>query len=201
MQSRWLSAIPAVMFHAGALVGAVIFCLGCGQEPTYQGKPLSKWKAEADDKDPALRLAAVKALGEFGPEATPLLVRLLRHEDEKVRDEAAANLGRLAAEDQAAAVPWIMPLLRDQQKDVRRIAAYTLSRMGPAAKAAIPDLIKLLQDKDPATRCEAAWTLGEMGLQAATAVPALTDLLQDEDNGVRSVAATAIKKIQTGVVP
>lgn len=48
----------------------------------------------------------------------------------------------------AAAVPKIIPLLKEEDGVVRRTAAYALGSVGPAAKAAVPDLKALLQTTD-----------------------------------------------------
>jgi HEAT repeat protein len=65
-------------------------------------------------------------------------------------DAKAGALSELAAggPNSAAAVNDILPLLKDEDPVVRRLAAYALGQIGPAAKAAIPGLTALLQDND-----------------------------------------------------
>ena len=51
----------------------------------------------------------------------------------------------------ASAVNDIIPLLKDEDHVVRRLAAYALYRIGPAAKAAVPALKELMNDPDAST--------------------------------------------------
>lgn len=69
----------------------------------------------------------------------------------KGNGDAKANaLAELAAggPNAAAAAPQVIPLLKDEDPVIRRLAAYALGQMGPAAKAAVADLSALLQDND-----------------------------------------------------
>ena len=65
-------------------------------------------------------------------------------------DAKAAALSELAAggKNSAAAVDEIIPLLKSEDPVIRRLAAYALGQIGPAAKAALPGLTALLQDSD-----------------------------------------------------
>ena len=51
----------------------------------------------------------------------------------------------------ASAVQDIIPLLKDEDHVVRRLAAYALGQIGPAAKAAVPALKELINDPDQST--------------------------------------------------
>ena len=65
-------------------------------------------------------------------------------------DAKSGALAELAAggPNSAAAAPQIIPLLKDEDPVVRRLAAYALGQIGPAAKAALADLKTLLADND-----------------------------------------------------
>ncbi len=65
-------------------------------------------------------------------------------------DAKSAALAELAAggPNSAAATPDIIPLLKDEDPVVRRLAAYALGQVGPAAKAVLPDIKNLLADND-----------------------------------------------------
>lgn len=65
-------------------------------------------------------------------------------------DAKASALSELAAggPNSSAAVNDILPLLKDEDPVVRRLAAYALGQIGPSAKAAIPGLTAMLQDND-----------------------------------------------------
>lgn len=65
-------------------------------------------------------------------------------------DAKATALAELAegGRNSSSAAPQVIPLLKDEDPVVRRLAAYALGQMGPAAKAALPDLTAALQDGD-----------------------------------------------------
>ena len=65
-------------------------------------------------------------------------------------DAKANALAELAAggPNAASAATDVIPLLKDEDPVVRRLAAYALGQMGPAAKAALPELTARLQDND-----------------------------------------------------
>jgi hypothetical protein len=56
------------MQRLGLLLAAVFVgvCLGGEPEPTYEGKTLGQWSAQAKDQDPRLREQAARALGRIG---------------------------------------------------------------------------------------------------------------------------------------
>ena len=85
-------------------------------EPEYQGKPLSRWVAETQDKDAVVRLSAALALGEIGPEAktaVPALTELLKDKDSNVQWAAARALGKIGPEAKMA-TPALTELLKDE---------------------------------------------------------------------------------------
>lgn len=65
-------------------------------------------------------------------------------------DAKEAALTELAAggKNSTAAVNDIIPLLKDEDAVVRRLAAYALGQIGSAAKAAIPNLKAMLTETD-----------------------------------------------------
>lgn len=65
-------------------------------------------------------------------------------------DAKAAALAELAAggPKSAPVVSEITVLLKDSDPVLRRLAAYALGQIGPAAKSAVPDLKRLLEDRD-----------------------------------------------------
>jgi HEAT repeat protein len=66
-------------------------------------------------------------------------------------DAKTAALAELAAggPNAAPAVPEITVLLKDPEPSIRRLAAYTLSQVGPGAKSAKDALKESMQDSDP----------------------------------------------------
>lgn len=82
----------------------------------------------------------------------------------------------------------------------RNNAAYSIARMGPAAKSAVPALIKALNDPEPAVRFPVCIALREIGPDAKDAVPALTEALEDRNEDVAAMARRALMAI-TGEDP
>jgi hypothetical protein len=97
-------------------------------------------------------------------------------------------LHRLRPHKDSQIAPKVIPLLRDDNAMIRRLAAEVLGRNGD--KGVVTALIKVLYDPDADVREAAADALGLIGDQSA--VPALTDLLYDEDTNVRFAATEAL---------
>lgn len=93
----------------------------------------------------------------------------------------------------ASALPELIEHLKDDDDTVRRIAAWALGEMGPAARDAVPALIAVLEDKDSGgARGCAAEALCKIGPTAKSAVPALREALKDKDSVLRVHAASAL---------
>lgn len=90
-------------------------------------------------------------------------------------DAKAAALTELAAggPNSAAAVNDVIPLLKDEDHVVRRLAAYALCQIGPAAKAALPALKELLNDPDTSTGTTALNAINAIDPSAAGGVKVL----------------------------
>ena len=117
---------PVVMQALSALliVMMVGICLGAEQEkqrdiePLYHGKTLSEWSNFAEDKDPAIRIRAAKALGITGPDsktAVPVLIKLLKDKNEDVRRAATKSLGLIGPEAKTA-IPALIELLKEHRE-------------------------------------------------------------------------------------
>jgi hypothetical protein len=94
----------------------------------------------------------------------------------------------LRAHTDARIAPRLIPLLRDENADIRRIAAQALGRNG--TPGAVRALSIALYDHQADVRAAAADALGQIGDRAA--VPALIDALYDDVIEVRFAAAEAI---------
>src|SRR5206468_2956462 len=90
--------------------------------------------------------------------AAPGLIELLRHESAITRAVAAAALARIGAE----AVPALLGALKDDEKQVRRLAARTLGHIRPATEATTRALAELVNDPDPAVGEGAAEALRQL---------------------------------------
>jgi outer membrane murein-binding lipoprotein Lpp len=86
--------------------------------------------------------AAVKALGEAGPEALSALIELVN--DKQVRFEAINVIGRMGPTAKSA-VPVLAKALEEESRaPTMRSPLYALRGIGPDAKEAIPALVKAL---------------------------------------------------------
>ena len=115
---------------------------------------------------PDVRVSAVEALGDIGPDARaalPALIRTLREcEDEDLRDAVVRTLGSI----------------------------------GPATDEVIPALIEAAKSTDEDVRNSAVDALGYIGPRAGEAVPTLTEMLRKSvDTDLRNSIQTAIEEI------
>src|SRR6516225_4315214 len=89
--------------------------------PAYGGKSLREWIAAFAQKDAAVRLRAIEALGNLGPAAktaVPVLMRALNDPVADVRAEAAWALRRVGVEDEEA-IAALIQALQDKEPRVR----------------------------------------------------------------------------------
>lgn len=149
-----------------------LLSIGCKKEKVvYQGKPLRTWIKMLEGPDPIERVAAIKAVGEIGPEAKqaiPVLIEVIRetrNRDKKMLvlcNDALLAMGK-------EIVPYMIDLLKDDSWEMRRGSAWILGKVGPDAKDAIPALTKALNDPHAVVRKKAAESLkkirGEEGKQ------------------------------------
>ena len=162
--------------------------------PVYRGVPLSGYVQELNRTDGSSRADVLRALGSFGPDATPAagaIAGALRDDSAEVRLAAAWALSQIGPRA-APAVKGLADTLRDPNSQVRCVSVLALRSMGAGAKEAVPKLIEALHDSQPFVRAPAADALGSIGPAAQAAVPELTTqlLVKGEVTYVlRSIAA------------
>ena len=139
--------------------------------------------------------AALTPVGRKIDVAVPALIEALQDSDSLVRQYAVAALGN--ANSQAAARA-VIAVLRDEDVDVRRQAAESLSQMGASA---VSELVVAAKDKDVEVRRLAGEILGQIGSNGEQAVPALLGALDDEDISVRWVAVKSLENFGTEAGP
>ena len=135
--------------------------------------------AAAGHDDAEVRARAVDALGDMGRaagDAVPALGARLGDESSDVRALAAdalgiAGQGSTAAGEAAAgrAAGELTAALQDQDAVVRRNAALSLARLGPAAAGAVPALERALDEEDHYVRGYAVQALRRIATPRATA--------------------------------
>ena len=135
------------------------------------GEPAIKPLVAAVEK-PETRNSAFWVLGRIGKPSVPYLVKLLDHEDRKIRSWAVSYLGDLGP-DAAPGVPRLIEIARGPDGDhgnTERSAIQTLGDIGPAARAATPTLLDILQNGKPLHQLTAAGAIvrihGDDGKQA-----------------------------------
>jgi HEAT repeat protein len=154
------------------------------------------------DSDPLVRRDAASALGEIGlPKAQgavkPLLALVKNERDEVVRKTALDKLVDLAGPDNRDAARDLEPILRDEDPETARLAAFVLAKIGGTeGAAALPLLRQALVDDDVRMQGLAAAGLARLGPAAAPAVIDLAkSLSESQDTAVRRNAALAIGRI------
>jgi len=149
----------------------------------------SKRAAEAaapfvGDLNPLLSEAAADALSRMQADAALPLARTLPG-NRAVQYHAPRILEALGASG-AAAVPTLVPLLRDPDVNVRECAARCLTGIGPGAREASAALVAALGDPRLCVVSHAALALGRIGI-----TPELEHALSDARARVRAYAAFA----------
>jgi HEAT repeat protein len=128
-------------------------------ERIVSGKTITAWMKILQGKDLTLRVRAITALSEAGPQAQaalPALVRLFRDKEPTLLHPLAAMaLARIGAK----AVPRLEKALDDELPQVRAGAALALGLIGSPARSAQPALTRLLLDRDRLVRTAAAGAL------------------------------------------
>ncbi len=122
----------------------------------------------------AVRIVAVRAIGDFGPQAgnsVSLLLKLLSDDSTMLRASVVDALGRIG-DTRVEVIEALVRALSDGHGAVTVKAANALSRIGAPA---VPALVSKLADKD--YRKLVVEILGEIGPGAESSVPALVELL------------------------
>ena len=138
---------------------------------------------------------AIERLGELrSSRAVPLMVSWVRRETEARRNLVMAVVGPVLVAIQrigSAAVPSILPILDDPDRDMRIIACLSLSKLGPQAAEALPALIQRTKDHGFKQRGMAVQALGKIG-PPSTVLPTLVGILDENDSLARNAAIHAI---------
>ena len=163
--------------------------------------------------------APFDALGKMGPEATAVLVDVLRTASDREALEAAASA---LVENNPSSIPMLVRALEDETSSVTtRIAVlHALGELGDsgvedypgvryptaawargeigsgARKEAVPALACALKDSDSSVRWTAACALRGIGVEAKEAAPALMQTLSDANRAVGD--AVAVARVATG---
>jgi hypothetical protein len=201
-----LGAITAGM-RASDWETRVACCRALGQYGLGLGTPAEAEAALAgliralDDDDHLVREVAVEGLHEMGAKASracnPLIARLARDPDVRVRGQAARVLPAIAT-DRPTVIPALIGVVgTDASASVRSAAIDALTRLGPEASAALPTLIGSLErDSVPAVRGMSAWAIARIAPGDPMTIASLARALKRESAAhVRAAAAEALGRI------
>jgi HEAT repeat protein len=128
----------------------------------------------------AAGLPGVLELRDVGPEALPLLVEVVRKDDDAMRHDALRLIARLENEAQPA-VPVLIDLLGHDERDTRQLAVRALGRIGPAAEPAVGVLVDMLDETSRDLALDVIVALGSIGVAAAEAWPTMLELFEKTD--------------------
>jgi HEAT repeat protein len=187
-------------------------------EPSYQGRTLTEWlqKTEAQyyyfpDSE------SVSAIRHIGSKAVPTLLSYASAKDSQLKksilkwntghpdfslrvypETAKHNFAErgffILGPDAKIALPELIALLRDDDGEIRTIAAYCIGCIGPAARSAVPDLIKEFEREESGTNnvYPAAYALGKIGPSAQASIPSLESGLTNNNFRCRNASQTAL---------
>lgn len=158
------------------------------KDPNAARSLLSALEISDDPFVVAAVLGALKPLRAAEAEAPAL--RLLHHEDPRVRREAVAVLGWLKRERNVPAL--LAQASRDDDPEVRRVTASALLFAPPLQVG--PTLVEMMQDTHWQVRAEASASIGKIEYKAGTR--ALMKATADSFWQVRERAAEALGKLQ-----
>ena len=153
-----------------------------------------------EDPDPSVRLQAIRAIAEFGPEARPFIRPLV-----KVWDDSNATLRSAATKalEQIGPPPaeeasLLFDLVSSPVVEKKRYAAEVLATPNLVKRdQALPALLTLAKDGDAETRRKAVLGLGSVGtVNRKEAGATLAQCLGDQDASVRASAAAALGKLR-----
>ncbi len=180
-----------IWLNLAGLLALICLCAGWYWQSTGVRAIPALTRALRDEQSQA-RIFAAQGLAETGVAAkasVPDLLEVALHDPVQYAGaEAARALTRIDLFAARQVMASYLPLLQDQDVQVRRNACSVLASLGPVAKPAVPALVALLDDPDDLVRDRAVDALAMIGLPAKTVLSALTRALEDKTAFVRYTA-------------
>jgi hypothetical protein len=138
--------------------------------------------------------AAIGGMKDPPKSAGPVMIGLLEESSPSLRVTGISSLHKFVAKDKL--VPMIVPLIKDDDKQVRIRALITLRDLGPDAREALPNVMEALKDQEKWVQEIAIGTVGHLGKAAQSAIPTLKAIADgDAEPRLRRAADFAIKAI------
>ena len=149
--------------------------------------------------------AALCAIGPAAKEAIPPLRTALMEALQKKRGIECglimAAFDKIDPEGVKPVVPRIAALLRDEDADLRGLAAKTLGQAGAAGAAGIPGLVQALGSDDQEVLALASTALAEMESEANSAAEALAKVIGEGKGATRVTAAEILGRMGPRAAP
>lgn len=181
------------------IASVLLACIGC-DEPTYDHKTESQWRAEFQTGSVERRIWAAGALGVMrakSPKTRVALVAALDDSSEGVAVAAAKAMVHLSeATTHRERVLRLLLRVASQVQGPDRLSAMEALGLEPYQDARnVPVLVAALGDPQPAIRATAAMSLGMLGEAARPASDALHAALRDTHELVRHEIQDALRSI------
>ena len=139
-------------------------------------------------------LHQIGQMGEKGLAATPLLQKLLKHDDQYVRAHAALTMARLKLTN-IESIKVVTESLKSRDAGLRSFASAVLGEMGPQSNKVLTSLAESLNDKDGQVRLRAAEVLIRHDGFAYPALQSLLASLADKDENVRWLTTYSLAEL------
>ena len=167
-----------------------------GSIPAAAGSSAPALVALLGSDDYSLRYLAGESLTSMGAPAVSHLVSSMSNSDPERRAQVLEILGAMGA-GAAEAVPSIVPLLADEDWNVKSAAGMALSEIGPT-EAGVAALVKVLEGRDDDAASAAAGVLRDYGSAASAALPALRKAAAGDNWQVSDAAKEAVLAVGGG---
>ena len=145
-----------------------------------------------------LKITTLNNIGKMGPNAADALSSLLFELDSKsweVRTATIRTIGKIGTKARTSIPRVLKALAKDKNAAVRKMAAWTLSRIGLGTTKPTDGLIKALKDSNDWVREAAAEALGDMGQASKVVLNALQRTLLDPSLMVRRAAEESLVQL------
>jgi hypothetical protein len=218
MGCKWSLVLAATV----AVVGMAAFLtIRVAPEPAYEGKPISEWMRDYNNKAFPSMVANRPvdiAIRHFGTNAFPLIAQRLKARDWPGREQSILflrnrlklplslitqresqmqALGALSAlrKEGKPLIPAVAESFDSMKGPLPALFAWWLESFGRDADSAIPVLIRKLKDNKTSSRSLLVEVVARTGWrQKETVLPTLKDCLLDSDPSVRAAAKTELAK-------
>ena len=139
-------------------------------------------------------LTQIGQMGAKGAAASPLLQKMLKHEDAFVRTHSALAMAQLKLTSPES-IKVVTDALKSKDANLRSFGSAVLSEMGPQSNQVLTSLSECLNDKDGQTRLRAAEVLIRHDGFAYPALQCLLNSLKDKSENVRWLAAYSLAEL------